>query len=415
MKSEKQGPSATVSLTAQNVFNVAIIAFIVTTFKYIVETIFHFILQKSSLVLIQNESHGESIPDLKDITTENEHEHEEEEEEEEESFSNLFPSINIKTEPTSDKEDLSAECLVPTSCSMGLTTRLLPVKNAKGELEWVFAEDDSMLNKGTELDVFKIPQPHNHKLKQHINHNTNELSPTMSNSSNETTLSAKLEFNNSHSKEHSVSPNGSSHTTSSPYSGEEEEEEERNASEDHEHNFDADGEQNFPCPHCDATFKIKGYLTRHLKKHSSSKAYSCPFHKQSIYKDKNNITHKCHPTGGFSRRDTYKTHLKSRHFEYPEGIKTKNRANSEGHCSMCGEYFRSAEIWCEMHVEGGECKFLPQDYKGKSRIKNRLKKKLQRNEEITDPELLPFASKVLEEVREQKLQKRLAKKEKKRN
>ena len=30
---------------------------------------------------------------------------------------------------------------------------------------------------------------------------------------------------------------------------------------------------------------------------------------------------------------------------------------------MCGEHFNSAEIWCEIHVEGGECKFYPWDLK----------------------------------------------------
>ena len=72
---------------------------------------------------------------------------------------------------------------------------------------------------------------------------------------------------------------------------------------------------------------------------------------------------------------------------------------------MCGEHFNSAEIWCEIHVEGGECKFYPWDLKGKSRIKNRLKKQIQKNKMI-DPELVPFASKVLEEV-EQERQRRI--------
>ena len=395
----KQLRNTTIGTSTASFFNVAILAFIVTTFKYIVETIYEFVLQKSTLVVIQyGHPSDQSTRDVKGLS------HIDEEEKVEDSNVSLFPSMTSNNDVNHTKEEQSDECLVPTSCSMGLTTRLLPVKNANGELEWVFTDDDSMLNKGTELDVFKIPQPQNHKLGDNSN---NELSPTMSNSSNETTLSAKLELNNSQSKEHSVSPNGSSHSSSSPYMEDD--------GEEHEHDYEreVDGEKTFQCPHCDANFKIRGYLTRHLKKHSSSKAYSCPFHTQSIYKDKNNITHKCHPTGGFSRRDTYKTHLKSRHFDYPKGIKSKNRGNSEGHCSMCGEYFKSAEMWCEIHVEGGECKFLPHDYKGKSRIKNRLKKKLQKNEELTDPELLPFASKVLEEVKEQRMQKRLAKKEKK--
>ncbi|KAI5969636.1 STP2 [Candida margitis] len=393
MKSGRLFSNTTSETITRNFFSIAIIAFIVTTLKYIFDTFYELLLKQSPLVIIQEDSNAQSTGDVKGAPH---HDDDKEEEEKEEPKDILFPSMNTTSDSGSIKEQKAEECLVPTSCSMGLTTRLLPVKNENGELEWVFTEDDSVLTKGAELDAFKIPQPHNLKQREIIN----ELSPTMSNSSNETTLSAKLESNTSLGKEQSVSPNDSSHESSSPYMEEDFEEGDG-------------GDKSFQCPHCDATFKIRGYLTRHLKKHSSSKAYSCPFYSQSIYRDENNITHKCHPNGGFSRRDTYKTHLKSRHFNYPKGIKTKNRGNSEGHCSMCGEYFNSAEIWCEIHVEGGECKFLPQDYKGKSRLKNRLKKKLQKNEEITDPELLPFASKVLEEVKQQRIQKRLARKERK--
>ena len=68
----------------------------------------------------------------------------------------------------------------------------------------------------------------------------------------------------------------------------------------------ANSNQIFKCPSCDAEFRVRGYLTRHMKKHSTKKAYTCPFHDKSIYVDENNITHKCHSSGGFSRRDTYK-------------------------------------------------------------------------------------------------------------
>ncbi|KAK9453414.1 hypothetical protein V1511DRAFT_74717 [Dipodascopsis uninucleata] len=106
---------------------------------------------------------------------------------------------------------------------------------------------------------------------------------------------------------------------------------------------------NFQCPHCPSRFRIKGYLTRHLKKHAINKAYTCPFY------DPNSPT-PCHSSGGFSRRDTYKTHLKSRHFVYPAGTRSDQRAGKRGWCAACGMQFACNENWVENHVEGGECR-----------------------------------------------------------
>ncbi|CAI5757078.1 unnamed protein product [Candida verbasci] len=293
---------------------------------------------------------------------------------------NLFPSISFKQEYNEEEPQISE--FSPVTCSMGLTTRLLPIKNENGDLEWVFTDDDSKIGGNNDLDAFKI-QPESHQLQAKKNY----LTPTISNESKDTPT------NNSTppTEEDDISCNDNDDND--------------NDNDNDNDEIDNDNNENkvHQCPHCDASFKIRGYLTRHLKKHSTKKAYSCPFHDKSIYIDDNNITHKCHPSGGFSRRDTYKTHLKSRHFKYPKGTKTKDRANSQGNCSMCGEFFNSAEIWCEMHVEGGECKFLPVGFKGKSRIKNRLRKQLQKNKQV-DPELLPYASKVLQEVKELKQQ-----------
>ncbi|KAK9447771.1 uncharacterized protein V1518DRAFT_442246 [Limtongia smithiae] len=105
----------------------------------------------------------------------------------------------------------------------------------------------------------------------------------------------------------------------------------------------------FQCPHCPSKFRIKGYLTRHLKKHAINKAYTCPFF------DPTSST-PCHSTGGFSRRDTYKTHLKSRHFVYPAGTRSDQRSGMHGWCSACGMPFQCNENWVENHVEGGECR-----------------------------------------------------------
>lgn len=308
----------------------------------------------------------------------------------------LFPSIsntvmenNATVEndpPTLEYDSSSGSC--PQPCSTGLTTRLLPFKNDKGEIEWGFSDE---ITPGTELDVFKmndVPHKRLRELDEEDAADNEEdddddinLSPTVSNSSsnNESILSAN--HKQLHKKKHiedSPLTNHSSPLTpghhdklahiTSPSSSE-------NITDLAGDDLSGDDKVH-QCPHCDAVFKIRGYLTRHLKKHAVKKAYSCPFHKYSVYIDENNITHKCHPNGGFSRRDTYKTHLKSRHFKYPKGTKTKSRANSSGTCSMCGEHFPNAEIWCEIHVEGGECKYLPPGFKGKSRIKNRIKKQL---------------------------------------
>lgn len=263
--------------------------------------------------------------------------------------SDLFP--NISSEPFFHDTKL---------CSTGITSSYMPVKNEEGKFEWKFSEE---FVGGDELDAFKLG-PNNSSV--------DDLSPTVSHTSSN--IDSIISDANKREKQLSP-PTTHSSPPFSPGEGETEESTSPNSK---------DSNKFHQCPHCDATFKIRGYLTRHLKKHATKKAYSCPFHQFSIYIDDNNITHKCHPNGGFSRRDTYKTHLKSRHFKYPKGTKTKDRVNSLGNCSMCGEFFPNAEIWCELHVEGGECKFLPVGFKGKSRIKNRLKRQLKHGQPVQE-------------------------------
>lgn len=106
--------------------------------------------------------------------------------------------------------------------------------------------------------------------------------------------------------------------------------------------------QPFRCPHCPSSFRIRGYLTRHMKKHATKKAYSCPFY---CAEDKT----PCHPSGGFSRRDTYKTHLKARHFLYPAGTRSGNRGKVGGTCCGCGDKFESNEKWVEEHIHNRQC------------------------------------------------------------
>lgn len=269
----------------------------------------------------------------------------------------LFPKI-------SKNEELVSSC---KPCSTGISTNVMPFKNSLGEIEWTFTEDDLALNS------LQFNQQGGYSLKPQVDiegeFNEHRLSPTVSNSSsnNDSLLSHKID-----------TPNSVNSQSSSPVDG----------------NGDQKSHQ---CPHCEATFKLRGYLTRHVKKHAVKKAYSCPFHKSSMYIDDNNVAHKCHPSGGFSRRDTYKTHLKSRHFIYPKGTKTKERSKTPGSCSMCGEQFPSAEIWCELHIEGGECSFLPAGFKGKSRIKNKLDK-MKKKAEKMDDNLLSGSSSDLNET-----------------
>lgn len=116
-----------------------------------------------------------------------------------------------------------------------------------------------------------------------------------------------------------------------------------------------DSEKIHQCPHCDSKFRIRGYLTRHMKKHSKTKAYHCPFYDDSTES-------RCHQTGGFSRRDTFKTHLKARHFRYPPGVKSNKRTGMMGWCGICGEKFLNNEIWVERHIEMGLCPGLTDDY-----------------------------------------------------
>ncbi|KAK6203212.1 zf-C2H2 zinc finger, C2H2 type [Scheffersomyces amazonensis] len=311
---------------------------------------------------------------------------------------NLFPSIQNQEvkqlEQFVEEEFSDEEITIPQPCSTGLTTRLLPFKNEKGEIEWAFTED---VVPGNELEAFKINN-FNKQTKQQLPEEIKikkdeeevNLSPTVSNSSNNESILSNSKKDNQlnsvstpltshHSSPFTPDKKLLSHSSSSENLADEDSEE---LDDEAEGQVDGDDEnKTHQCPHCEAVFKIRGYLTRHLKKHAIKKAYSCPFHSFSIYIDENNITHKCHPNGGFSRRDTYKTHLKSRHFKYPKGVKTKDRSSSGGSCSMCGEYFPNAEIWCELHVEGGECSYLPAGFKGKSRIKNKLKKRLSKKQQ----------------------------------
>lgn len=114
----------------------------------------------------------------------------------------------------------------------------------------------------------------------------------------------------------------------------------------------------YECPHCQARFKVKSYLTRHLKKHNLWKAFVCPFYQDPVCDGLGNSVNpgtKCHPTGGFSRRDTFKTHLKALHFIYPPGTKSSERNSISGRCAGCFQFFENNLKWLEDHIEPGNC------------------------------------------------------------
>lgn len=112
----------------------------------------------------------------------------------------------------------------------------------------------------------------------------------------------------------------------------------------------------YACTDCDAVFKVKSYLTRHSRKHNNAKAFVCPFYDEgSTEADGEKAKHKCHSTGGFSRKDTYKTHLKALHFIYPPRTKSSERSTLGGRCAGCFQYFESNSNWFKYHIEGGKC------------------------------------------------------------
>jgi len=102
------------------------------------------------------------------------------------------------------------------------------------------------------------------------------------------------------------------------------------------------------CPFCQRQFKNKSYLTRHLKKHGDVKDFKCPFF--------NEESTKCHHSDGeFSRKDTFKAHLKSIHFIYPIGVAKTDRNSSIGRCAGCFKEFKNNNEWLSQHIEVGIC------------------------------------------------------------
>ncbi|KAK9467952.1 hypothetical protein V1512DRAFT_246699 [Lipomyces arxii] len=102
----------------------------------------------------------------------------------------------------------------------------------------------------------------------------------------------------------------------------------------------------YSCSVCARGFSRPNDLLRHEKSHQGDLPYNCPFY---------TADHKCHSSGGFSRCDTYKNHLKAMHFEYPFGLKKKDRNGASGKCKECQLEFETADEWIVGHVDAGKC------------------------------------------------------------
>ncbi|GMG24378.1 unnamed protein product [Ambrosiozyma monospora] len=280
--------------------------------------------------------------------------------------SSLFPpSLAILKNLTT--KDLKA-------CSTGSNSQLVSIINENGQVEFILSDNDTqqdqqeqplMKSKATQQQkVTEIQQlspasegcspsiktvlslPHIPKTSDHLmDSDLLALSPVSSVKSNNSNLCNEVSSAISvtplaeSDHDHSQDENESEHESAENLTGEE-----------------SEGENKVhQCPHCNSKFRMRGYLTRHIKKHSNQKAFMCPFYDP-------NAPQKCHATGGFSRRDTYKTHLKARHFKYPPGVKSSDRIGMHGWCGICGEGFKNNEIWVERHITNGQCPGLPQDY-----------------------------------------------------
>ncbi|TID23865.1 hypothetical protein CANINC_003157 [Pichia inconspicua] len=255
--------------------------------------------------------------------------------------SDLFPPSSQFVELETEDEKVAKSCEIQPynnsnqdiakPCSTSTMSMFIPVKNEAGEYEFKLAN-------GSEENLI----PFSNTLRN------GQFTPDSEGGNNQP-LSTHIDIKNGFinlspvsSVKSTDSNNSSNLNTTTGESGDSE----GNESSD-------DVEKVYQCDQCDSKFKCKSYLTRHVKKHSDQKAFRCPFYKEN---------NKCHQTGGFSRRDTFKTHLKSRHFEYPPGIKSNKRTGMMGWCGICGEKFLNNEIWVERHIDMGLCPGLPQEY-----------------------------------------------------
>lgn len=117
------------------------------------------------------------------------------------------------------------------------------------------------------------------------------------------------------------------------------------------------------CKYCHRGFARPNDLFRHTKCHwkeigSDRGQFKCPF-KQALATGADD--HCCHPSGIFSRCDTFKNHLKAIHFKYPAGTRKEERSKVAGTCRLCQQHFANVDDWLNNHVEKGACTFQHHD------------------------------------------------------
>lgn len=153
---------------------------------------------------------------------------------------------------------------------------------------------------------------------------------------------------------------------------------------------------NFVCHYCDASFQVRGYLSRHIKKHAIVKEYTCPYYRYNenvksyidnevrskhydsreeemdAIKKAQSIKHVCHNNKGeFWRKDTLVVHLKKKHYRINKdaaqaaletATKKADSSKLPGYCVSCNEQFSNADDFCQRHVLKGVCPALPHGY-----------------------------------------------------
>ena len=177
-------------------------------------------------------------------------------------------------------------------------------------------------------------------------------------------------------------------------------------------NFQLPEGVNYVCHYCDASFQVRGYLSRHIKKHAIVKEYTCPYYRHAneiktfmehnlntkyfkseeeasaARKKFQSMKHVCHKHNGeFWRKDTLMIHLKKKHYsvdrntlklvleqkklEQGPHVKTKPKIDARklpGTCTCCDEKFANADDFCNNHVLMGMCPALPHGYSIKTNL-----------------------------------------------